>query len=312
MPTGTLTRMPRQHGHDPRRKPKPKREQRGRARGDADGGFGPFRQADEPRRRDRSRGASTPSRGTDGGQPRGRYRVVGKRRVPKQRTRGGGSRPAKDGDRQPRRRRARSSDVREEITRLGGAQGLRYYEQLMKAADAFARDHERDALRRLRPLRDALPDSPSVRELLGLTHYRLGHYPAASKELEAFVELSGSVEQHPVLMDCYRAQRRWRKVDSCWRELTAASPGAEIVTEGRIVTAGALADRGRIDDAIALLTRADRRVTNPKPYHLRLWYALADLEERAGNVPRARSLFDRVRRQDAGFADVAERLAALR
>jgi tetratricopeptide (TPR) repeat protein len=202
--------------------------------------------------------------------------------------------------------------VRDEILRLGGARGPRYYDELMKAADAYSRDHEREALRLLRPLRDALPDAPSVRELLGLTHYRLGHYPAATKELEAFTNLSGSVEQHPVLMDSYRAQRRWRKVDERWRELTAASPGADLVTEGRIVTAGALADRGRLDDAIALLARADRKIDKAKPHHLRLWYALADLEERAGNVPRARGLFDRVRREDAGFADVAERLAALR
>jgi len=198
------------------------------------------------------------------------------------------------------------------MVRLGGSKGARYYDQLMKAADAYARDHERDALRMLRPLRDALPDAPSVRELLGLTQYRLGHYAAAATELEAFAELSRSVAQHPVLMDCYRAQRRWRKVDECWRELTAASPGAEVVTEGRIVAAGALADRGRLDEAIALLTRADRRVDRPRPHHLRLWYALADLEERAGNVPRARTLFDRVRREDPGFADVAERLASLR
>jgi len=222
-----------------------------------------------------------------------------------------GSTHSTDGSRQ-RRRRGRGGDVREEIVSLGGAKGARYYDQLMKAADAYSRDHERDALRLLRPLRDALPESPSVRELIGLAQYRLGHYPAASKELEAFVELSSSVEQHPVLMDCYRAQRRWRKVDACWRELTAASPGADVVTEGRIVAAGALADRGRMDEAISLLTRADKKVAKPKPYHLRLWYALADLEERAGNVPRARALFDRVRREDAGFADVAERLAGLR
>jgi tetratricopeptide (TPR) repeat protein len=202
--------------------------------------------------------------------------------------------------------------VREEIMRLGGGRGARYHDQLMKAADAYSRDHERDALRLLRPLRDALPESPSVRELLGLAQYRLGHYPAATKELEAFANLTGSVEQHPVLMDSYRAQRRWRNVDERWRELTAASPGADVVTEGRIVAAGALADRGRIDEAIKLLTRADKRVSKPKPYHLRLWYALADLEERAGNVPRARSLFELVRREDPAFADVAERLAALR
>ena len=224
----------------------------------------------------------------------------------------GRPRHASGGGRPRRRRRKSASDVREEIVRLGGERGPRYYDQLMKAADAFARDHERDALRLLRPLRDAMPDSPSVRELLGLAHYRLGQYPAATKDLEAFVELTGSVEQHPVLMDSYRAQQRWRKVDERWRELTAASPGAEVVTEGRIVAAGALADRGRIDAAIALLSKADKHVASPRQHHLRLWYALADLEERAGNVPGARTLFQRVRRQDAGFADVAERLAALR
>src|SRR5262245_5012966 len=198
--------------------------------------------------------------------------------------RAGRNRPRHETAGRPGRRRKRADDVRDEIMRLGGGRASRYYDQLMKAADAFSRDHERDALRLLRPLRDALPDSPSVRELMGLTQYRLGHYPAATKELEAFVELTGSVEQHPVLMDSYRAQRRWRKVDERWRELTAASPGADVVTEGRIVAAGALADRGRVDEAIQLLTRADKKVTNPKPHHLRLCYALGDLEERAGNV----------------------------
>ena len=50
---------------------------------------------------------------------------------------------------------------------------------------------------------------------------------------------------------------------------------------------------------------------SPKEYHLRLWYALADLEERAGNLARARELFHQVRRAEPGFADVAERLATL-
>ena len=213
----------------------------------------------------------------------------------------------------PKRRRPRqvSGDVREEILKLGGSKGPRYYEQLAKAADAFARDRERDALRMLRPVRDALPDSPSVRELAGLIHYRLGHYPAATKELEHYVELTGALDQHPVLMDCYRAQRRWKKVDEAWRELAAASPSAELVTEGRIVAAGALADRGRIDEAISLLSKRDKPVAKAREHHLRLWYALGDLEERAGNLPRARALFERIRREDAGFADVAERLAAL-
>ena len=45
-------------------------------------------------------------------------------------------------------------------------------------------------------------------------------------------------------------------------------------------------------------------------FHLRLWYALADLYERAGEIP-GRANFLRVPTADASFADVAERLAAL-
>jgi tetratricopeptide (TPR) repeat protein len=213
-------------------------------------------------------------------------------------------------ERQPRRRSA-PRDVQDEIRRLGGRMGERYYQQLTRAADALARDHERDAIRLLRPLRDAMPDSPSVRELLGLAYYRDGKFPAATKELEEFVRLTRSVEQHPVLMDCYRAQRRWRRVDDLWAELSATSPPPELATEGRIVAAGALADRGRVPDALRLLGRRVDKITRPHAHHLRLWYALADLEERAGNLPRARALFDKIRAHDAGFADVAERLAAL-
>ncbi len=276
------------------------------------GGFGPYSKdtgaatrgsGGNPRRRPTTADEPAAER------PTARYRVVGERRSTTARKPSRRKAPAAKGS--PRRRRKVSDDVRDEIMRIGGSKGPRYYDQLTKAADAFARDRERDALRMLRPVRDALPDAPSVRELCGLVHYRLGHYPAASKELEAYVELTGAVDQHPVLMDCYRAQQRWRKVEECWQELAAVSPSAELVTEGRIVAAGALADRGRLDDAIALLGRRDKPVARPREHHLRLWYALADLEERAGDLPRARALFERVRREDAGFADVAERLAGL-
>ena len=46
-------------------------------------------------------------------------------------------------------------------------------------------------------------------------------------------------------------------------------------------------------------------------HHLRLWYALGDLRERAGDLPGARSLFRMVSTQDPTFFDVAERLKAL-
>ncbi|MFN8026261.1 MAG: hypothetical protein U0W40_20175 [Acidimicrobiia bacterium] len=53
----------------------------------------------------------------------------------------------------------------------------------MAAADAYSNDRERGRSEVLRPLRDRLPDSPSVRELMGLSQYRVGNYSAAAKEL---------------------------------------------------------------------------------------------------------------------------------
>jgi tetratricopeptide (TPR) repeat protein len=182
---------------------------------------------------------------------------------------------------------------------------------VVRAARALDRGYERDALRILRPLRDAHPGAADVRELLGLAQYRLGRWAAAAKELEAYISLTRSTEEHPVLMDCARAQGRYKKVDELWEELRAVSPGADIVTEGRIVAAGSLADQGRLAEAIHLLERGPATPRRIGFHHLRLWYALADLQERAGNLPAARTLFRRVSAQDPAFADVAERLAGL-
>ncbi len=212
-----------------------------------------------------------------------------------------------------RRRRGKGPmSVREEILRHGGARGDRWYDAVARASEAFADDRERDAIRILRPVRAALPQAPSVRELLGVSLYRAGQYKAAAEELEVYAEITGEVDQHPVMMDCARALRQPARVQELWNELAEVSPSSELVTEGRIVLAGSLADNDRLAEAVAMLGR--RASGTPKkimPHHLRLWYALADLEERSGNLPRARILFDRIRRHEAGFADVAERLAAL-
>ena len=151
----------------------------------------------------------------------------------------------------------------------------------------------------------------AVRELTGLSLYRLGKWAEAVKHLQRFTELTGSVEQHPVLADAHRALGHHSIVAELWEELAASSPGAHLVAEGRIVMAGSLADQGRLADAIKLLERATMDAKRPQVHHLRMWYSLADLYERAGDVPRAREMFTRITARDSEFVDVAERLAAL-
>ena len=230
-------------------------------------------------------------------------------RTAAKRTRNAAPAPAKNGG-APRKRRP-ATEATEELRRQAGGNANRAVETLVRATDAFTRGRERDALRILRPLTEAYPAAAAVRELAGLCRYRIGSYGAAADDLAAFADLSGSTEQHPVLMDCRRAQGRLRDVEELWEELRETSPSAALVTEGRIVLAGALADAGRLADAIDMLARRADVPGRTKEHTVRLWYALADLEERAGDVPRARALFEQVQRFDGEFADVAERLAAL-
>lgn len=200
----------------------------------------------------------------------------------------------------------------EELRRLGGRSAPYLREQVERAAAAFVAGRDREVIGLLRPVRERVPDAVSVRELLGLSLYRDGRYRDARRELEAFARLTGSTEHHPVLMDCARAQGRYARVEELWAELARASPGADVVTEGRIVRAGARADQGDLAGALALLRPAARRHRRPdRPHVRRLWYALADLEERAGNLATARRLWAQLRAADPTFADVTERLRAI-
>lgn len=151
-----------------------------------------------------------------------------------------------------------------------------------------------------------------MRELYGLVLYRTGQWAAGAKQLEAFHQMSGSFDQHPVLADCYRALKRFEDAERIWSDLREASPSGDLVAEGRIVAAGCRADQGDLVGAIAMLEKTARKVANPQGRHLRQWYALADLYERAGEIHRARDLFNRISATDPDAFDTRARLRALR
>ncbi|MEZ5381121.1 MAG: hypothetical protein R2754_04920 [Microthrixaceae bacterium] len=179
------------------------------------------------------------------------------------------------------------------------------------AAVAFEADRFDEARSILAPIAREAPEVPEVRELLGLSYYRLGRWRDAVRELEVFGELTNSTEQHPVLADSHRALGRHDRVAELWRALAEESPSAELVQEGRIVAAGSLADQDRLSDAIRMLEKGWKAPRRPREDHLRRAYALADLLERAGSVPRSRELFQWLVRVAPDFADAEERLRNL-
>jgi tetratricopeptide (TPR) repeat protein len=114
-------------------------------------------------------------------------------------------------------------------------------------------------------------------------------------------------------MDCQRALHKPKKVAELWSELRQSSPDPDVLAEGRIVAAASLADTGDLNGAISMLASAgaSKALRNPSDRHIRQWYLLADLYERAGDLPRAREYFERVLRADAQAYDVADRLRGL-
>jgi len=184
---------------------------------------------------------------------------------------------------------------------------------LARAADAYDRRRFEEALRLGRTVADAVPRVGAVRELTGLAAYRAERWPMAKVHLRAHYEITGDPEHLPLIMDCDRANRRFRAVEKVFAELSDAEPSAEVLTEGRIVMAATLADQRRYSEAVELLVRAGgtKQLRNPSYRHVRLWYALGDIFDRAGDVTSARELFARVVLADPDAYDARDRLGDL-
>lgn len=191
------------------------------------------------------------------------------------------------------------------------ARSARLRERLASASEALGRGRYDDARRMVQPVLRELPEIAMAHEVAGLAWYGVGQWRRAAAELETARALEDTVRFHPVLADCYRAMRRYGTVDELWDELKGASPSHDVMAEGRIVAAGARADRGDLDGALAIMAPARATPKKVRDHHLRQWYVLGDLLDRSGEVIEARRFFGLVAAHDREFADVGARLAAL-
>lgn len=153
------------------------------------------------------------------------------------------------------------------------------------------------------------PRSWAVREALGIALYLDGRYQEAARELGAYRRMSGRQDQNHLLADCARANGQIEKAEDLVAEMMGARVPPDRLAEGLLVIAGARAERGDLDAALAVLHRMDLEPRSVEPYHLRLWYLAADLEERRGDTDAATGYLSAIAMIDPSFLDVAERLA---
>jgi hypothetical protein len=208
-------------------------------------------------------------------------------------------------------------EIAAEIRNAADVATAHHRERLVERAEAaygaYERGRYQDALRAIKPVAEETPGVAAVRELAGLASYRAAKWRDAVRHLRAFAALTDSAEHLPILMDCQRALRKPKKVADLWTELRQSSPEPDVLAEGRIVAAASLAESGDLQGAIAMMAGAGalKALRNPSNRHVRQWYLLADLYERAGDVPKAREFFERVLKVDREAYDVMDRLAGL-
>lgn len=208
-----------------------------------------------------------------------------------------------------------SEVVNELAAALGRDNATKLTERMAQGARAYERDRYTEAFRITKNIVEQVPESAAARELHGLVCYRLGRWTQAIGHLEAARRLDGDEDtsQLPVMMDCHRALHRHRRVAALWEELKASSPSPDILAEGRMVLASDLADQRKLNAAVEVLASAGaaKNLRHPSDRHIRQWYVLADLYERAGDAAHARELFGRVAAADPELADAADRYTAL-
>ena len=150
-----------------------------------------------------------------------------------------------------------------------------------------------------------------VRETVGLVAYHAGEWAEAIAELRAARRMSGGPGQLPVMADCERALGHPEKAIELSRSIEAADLDPSSAAEMRIVVAGARADLGQLDAALAHLEGA-LRPEDPQPFSARMFYAYADLLLQADRRVEAIDWFMKAAEADPEEeTDAGERLTEL-
>ena len=142
------------------------------------------------------------------------------------------------------------------------------------AAGALADDEPETAWRHARAARARGGRIGVVRETVGLVAYRAGEWAEAIGELRAARRMGGGPGHLAVMADCERALGHPERAIELSRSAEADELDPEAATELSIVVAGARADLGQIDAALAHLERVG---LDKAEEHPRLAYAYADL-----------------------------------
>jgi len=243
---------------------------------------------------------------------RDRNRRNGRRRPPHSQDSGRGGTGRSGRQSTPPKRKAWSPEgdlpkwIAEELARVTPKKNLPHATELLQAsARAFAAGKHGRAFQAAEEAKELSPRDPTIRELIGLSAYRMSRWDVALRELRTFRRLTGDATHLPVEMDVLRALDRPGDVEAAWKVLRGLRPDRETEDEARVVYGSFLLDRGE-DRKAWQVTNPKRISDDPRESELRVWYVAARAAARLEDRATARQLLEAIRSTDPAFPGLGD------
>ena len=152
----------------------------------------------------------------------------------------------------------------------------------------------------------------AVREAVGIAAYQCGDWAQALSEFRAARRMGSKSQLLPLIADCERGVGRPERAIELARSPEAAELTGDDADEMRIVAAGARADLGQLEQALALLSSPQPDPSRTGATAARLFYAYAETLLALGRDDDALQWFIHAAAADVdGVTDAEDRVGEL-
>ena len=166
-------------------------------------------------------------------------------------------------------------EIRRELSTLDRVTADAVARHLVAAGELIDEDPQA-ALSHARAARARSGRIAAVREAVGIAAYQCGDWSQAIAELRAARRMGSKSPLLPLIADCERGLGRPERALELARGPEAAKLTGDEADEMRIVTAGARADLGQLEQALNVLSTPQLDPTRTGTIAARLFYAYAD------------------------------------
>ena len=176
---------------------------------------------------------------------------------------------------------------------------------LQDAAYGFAAGKYRQIAPKLEEAKKLSSRAATIRELLGLTYYRLERWEDALRETRAFRRLAGETTHMAIELDCLRALGRRDDVEKTWALLRELGSEGQAKSEAKVVYASFLLEQGEPGRAWRVVQPG--RLHAEAPEHVvREWYVTARAAAASGDAEAALKLAKAIEKRDVAFPGLEE------